>query len=358
MTDSDHSAPAAPAVPPLPKSTRRVTPSWIVSQLDQYVIGQDEAKRTLAVVVYAHYRKLARSSREVEIAKSNVLLIGPTGTGKTLLCETLARTLNLPFVTVDATSLAQARHLAEELATVLQRLVDRAGGEIAKAQNGIIFIDEVDKLKSTDRSVQHSSGESVQHALLKIMEGRPVQLPDGRMLDTTAVLFICGGTFVGLDNITANNHAFGFMATTSAENKKILDRLNARIKPTDLFDYGLIPEFAGRLPVIASLHALSRPLLVRIMTEPRNALYSQFREIFKNEGVALSIAPQVFEQIAELAAEYKVGARGLRGIFEEMINPVLYLLPDQPAIRRVHIDSLFDDAVLLTDDNATPPTSV
>ena len=335
-------------------TSRRLTPSAIVRQLDQYVIGQDEAKRVLAVIVYAHYRKLARSTGEVEITKSNVLLIGPTGTGKTLLCETLSRTLKVPFVTVDATSLAQSRDLRDELDAVLQRLIERAGGDLARAQSGIVFIDEVDKLKASEHTVQHHSGESVQHALLKVMEGVPVKLADGRVIDTTQILFICGGTFVGLEKITANSHAFGFVATTGNENQKILDRLNARIKPTDLFDYGLIPEFAGRLPVIANFQPLSKPLLVRIMTEPRNSIYSQFREMLRHEGVELHIEPRVFEQIAELAAEYRVGARGLRGIFEEMISPVLYALPDLPGVRQVRIRSLFEDAVLISDPASAP----
>lgn len=333
-----------------PAARQKMTPSWIVSQLDHYVIGQDEAKKILAVVVYSHYRKLARSvPGSVEIAKSNVLMIGPTGTGKTLLCETLSRVLKLPFVTADATSLAQSRHLHDEIEVMLQRLIDQADGDLSRAENGIVFIDEVDKLKAGDNPLQHSSGESVQHALLKLMEGRPVSLGDGRSINTGNILFICGGTFVGLENITANSHAFGFVSTTGKENQKILDRLNARIKPTDLFAYGLIPEFAGRLPVIANFQPLSRPLLVRIMTEPRNAIYSQFRQIVANEGAELIIQPQVFEQIAELAAEYQVGARGLRGIFEEMINPVLYVLPDRPEVRRIVINSLFEDALLLAD---------
>jgi ATP-dependent Clp protease ATP-binding subunit ClpX len=353
---SESESTSHPASPDPGPARRRMTPSWIVAQLDQYVIGQDEAKRILAVVVYAHFRRLSRPAGPVEIAKSNVLLIGPTGTGKTLLCETLARVLKLPFVTADATSLAQSRQLYDEIGTILQRLVDQAGGELAKAQNGVVFIDEVDKLKANERTVQHSSGESVQHALLKVMEGTPVKLADGRLIDTSNILFICGGTFVGLDKITANNHAFGFVATTGQDNQKILDRLNSRIKPTDLFDYGLIPEFAGRLPVIASFQPLSRQMLVRIMTEPRNALYSQFREILRHEGVALHIAPTVFEQIAELAVEYKVGARGLRGIFEEMINPVLFRIPDQPAIRQVKINSLFEDAQLLGEAPSAPST--
>ena len=347
------------ATPQAPATARqKMTPSWIVSQLDQYVIGQDDAKKILAVVVYAHYRKLARSSGPVEIAKSNVLLIGPTGTGKTLLCNTLSRTLRLPFVTADATSLAQSRHLHDEVEAIFRRLIEQADGDLTKAQKGIVFIDEIDKLKTGENALQHSSGESVQHALLKLMEGSLVNLGDGLMIDTTNILFICAGAFVGLERITNDHHAFGFVATSGKENQKILDRLNARIKPTDLFEYGLIPEFAGRLPVIANFQALSRSVLVRIMTEPRNAIYSQFREILRNEGVTLTIEHNVFEQIAELAAEYKVGARGLRGIFEEMISPVLYLLPDQPGIRQVRITSLFEDAVLIGEADSPSPPSV
>jgi len=319
-------------------------PSEIVRQLNLHVVGQAEAKRTLAVAVYSHLRRAARANDAVELVKSNILLIGPTGTGKTLLCETLSRILGVPFVTADATSLAQSEYVGEEIVAILQRLRERAGGDLEKAQRGIVFIDEVDKLKATNAQARGPSGERVQHALLKIMEGAPVKLADGSYLDTTQVLFICGGAFVGLEEIMTRNHAYGFVSTTEADSQKILDRLNSRVKPTDLYEFGLIPEFAGRLPVVARLHDLTRDMLVRIMVEPKNAIYRQFREVLAGEGVELVIEPPVFEQIADLAIEYKAGARSLRGIFEEMVTPVLYVVPDNPAVKKVVIPSLFEDA--------------
>jgi ATP-dependent Clp protease ATP-binding subunit ClpX len=320
---------------PVPK------PSAIVRQLDEYVIGQDAAKRVVAVAVYSHYRKLAQSSRGVRIAKSNLLLIGPTGTGKTLTCETLSRLLDVPFVTAEATSLAQTRYVNDEIEAILSRLADRAGGDLARAGRGIVFIDEIDKLKATDGQPHSVSGESVQHALLKIMEGSLVRLPAGQYIDTSHILFICGGAFVGLEDIMAQTHTFGFIATSGDDNRKILDRLNTRVKPTDLFTYGLIPEFTGRLPIIARFGDLDRTMLVRIMTEPANSIYRQFRDIFRHEGVELVVEPRVFEQISELAIEYKTGARSLRGIFEELITPILYVVPDRPDIEAVRITSLF-----------------
>ncbi len=321
-------------------------PSEIVAQLNRYVIGQEQAKKTLAVAVYAHFRKVAmRDVDKLEMLKSNILLIGPTGTGKTLLCETLARVLELPFVTADATSLAQTEYVNEELDAILQRLLERAGGDPARAGRGIVFIDEVDKLKAISGQARAASGENVQHALLKIMEGSLVSLKSGQTIDTKQILFICGGAFVGLESILAETHAFGFIATTQGEDQKVLDRLNARVKPTDLFRFGLIPEFAGRLPIVARLNELSRDMMVRIMVEPPNSIYRQFRAILQNEGVDLVIEPAVFGQIADLALEYKVGARSLRGIFEEMITPVLYAVPDQPEISKVAIRSLFEEPV-------------
>ncbi len=325
-----------------------MTPSAIVKYLDQYVVGQDDAKKIVAVAVYSHYKKIEKSLQDtVELDKSNVLLVGSTGTGKTLLCETLARALQVPFVTADATSLAQTEYVNEEIDAILQRLLEKVDGDVARAQYGIVFIDEVDKLRTLSGQARGASGEGVQHALLKIMEGAPVRLKDSRYIDTTNILFICGGAFVGLRSILAKTHTFGFISTSEGDNQNILDRLNTRIKPTDLFEYGLIPEFAGRLPIIASFQDLDREMLVRIMTEPRNAIYRQFREILNGEQVELTVAPLVFEQIAELAIEYKVGARSLRGIFEEMITPVLYAVPDDPRIRKVVIGSLFDEARLL-----------
>ncbi len=324
------------------------TPSAIVKYLDRYVIGQDEAKKIIAVAVYSHYRKIALFQHKAgAMAKSNVLLIGPSGTGKTLLCETLSTLLNVPFVTADATSLAQTRYVNEEIEAILQRLVDKAGGNVAAASNGILFIDEVDKLKTANAQSRAVSGESVQHSLLKVMEGASVKLHGGAHLDTSNILFICGGAFVGLESIMVKTQGFGFIATTSSDDRNILDRLNKRVKPTDLFEFGLIPEFTGRLPVIANFQNLSKEMLTRIMTEPQNSLYQQYVEIFRSEGVELEIAARVFEQIAEIAIEYKTGARSLRGIFEELITPILYVIPDNPAVGRVEIASLFESPRLL-----------
>ena len=323
---------------------KRIKPSVIVKYLDQYVIGQDDAKKIVAVAVYSHYRKIDRAKQDsVEVAKSNVLLIGPSGTGKTLLCETLARILGVPFVTGDATSLAQTRYVNEEIEAILQRLVDKADGHGARAQNGIVFIDEIDKLKAVDGQPRSVSGESVQHALLKIMEGSQVKLANAQYIDTTNILFICGGAFVGLEEIMSGSQTYGFISASDSDNQNILNRLNARVKPTDLFQYGLIPEFTGRLPIIARFRDLTREMLVRILVEPRNCIYNQFMDIFRNEGVELSVERKTFEQIADIALEYKTGARSLRGIFEELITPILFAVPDDPGIRKVEIASLFTD---------------
>jgi ATP-dependent Clp protease ATP-binding subunit ClpX len=331
----------------------KLTPRRIVEGLDRYVIGQDDAKRIVAVAVYAHFRKIAGvTRRDASIAKSNVLLIGPTGTGKTLLCETLSRILDVPFVTAEATSLAQTRYVNDEIEAILQRLVEKAGGDVERARHGIVFIDEIDKLKATGKETRAASGESVQHALLKIMEGAQVRLSATQYVDTTNMLFICGGAFVGLDEIMTETHGFGFISTDNQDNKRILDRLNSRVKPTDLFAYGLIPEFTGRLPVIARFGDLSRDMLVRIMTEPRDSILSQFQEIFASIGVELAVERKVFEQIAEIAMEYKTGARSLRGIFEELVSPILYVVPDNPSIRKVAITSMFADPVYMMADEA------
>jgi len=331
---------------------RTVTPRVIVEYLDQYVIGQDDAKKIVAVAVYAHFRKIESARRDHHpIAKSNILLIGNSGTGKTLLCETLSRVLRVPFVTAEATSLAQTRFVNDEIEAILQRLVDKADGDVGRAQHGIVFIDEIDKLKATASDAPRGgSGESVQHALLKIMEGSPVRLAGGQYIDTANMLFICGGAFVGLGEIISQTHTYGFISTSEDPDRtkeRILERLNTRVKPTDLFIFGLIPEFTGRLPIIARFQDLDRDKLVRIMTEPKNSIYNQFREIFANEGVELAIEPKVFAQIAELAIEYRTGARSLRGIFEELIAPVLYIVPDQPDIDKVAFTSLFSEPAIV-----------
>ena len=327
---------------------KETTPSSIVRYLDQYVIGQEEAKKVMAVAVYSHYKKISTAEQSNgAIAKSNVLMIGSSGTGKTLLCDTLSRMLGVPFVTADATSLAQTKYVNEEIEAVLQRLVDKADGEVEKAQLGIVFIDEIDKLKASKAELRVISGESVQHALLKIMEGAPVKLKSNQYIDTSNILFICGGAFVGLENIMCKTHGFGFISTSGDDNQNILDRLNKRVKPTDLFEFGLIPEFTGRLPIIANFQNLNKEMLVRIMSVPKNSIYRQYIEIFRTEGVELSISPRVFEQISEIAIEYKTGARSLRGIFEELMTPVLYVVPDNPDIYRVEVKSLFEDPRLL-----------
>jgi ATP-dependent Clp protease ATP-binding subunit ClpX len=332
--------------------TTPLKPSEIVRLLDEHVIGQDAAKRTLAVAIHTHFRRMANAVAmatsagsgidQIGITKSNILLIGPTGTGKTLLCETLARILDVPFVTADATSLAQTQYVSEEIEAILHRLLDRANGDLARAQRGIVFVDEVDKLKAISGQSRATSGESVQHALLKIMEGAPVRLNNGQHIDTTHILFICGGAFVGLDRILTKTHTFGFISTSGGDDQQILQRLHARVKPTDLLEFGLIPEFAGRLPVVNQKTELSQDMLIRIMTEPRNAIYKQFAALLAADGVTLHIEAEVFRQIAELAVEYKAGARSLRGIFEEMMTDVLYAIPDNPVIRRVTIRSLFE----------------
>jgi len=338
----------------------QLKPSEIVRQLSEHVIGQEEAKRTLAVAIYAHFRRMAANAgaESVELTKSNILLIGPTGTGKTLLCESLARILDVPFVTADATSLAQTQFVGDEIEAILHRLIDRANDDIERAQRGIVFVDEVDKLKAIGGQARATSGESVQHALLKIMEGAPVRLKDGRHIDTTNILFICGGAFVGLDHILTQTHTFGFISTTGGDDQKILERLNARVKPTDLLEFGLIPEFAGRLPIVTRLHDLTQDMLIRILTEPKNAIYRQFRAMLAADGVDLQVDPTVFRQMAELAIEYKAGARSLRGIFEEMMTDVMYAVPDNPGIRRVVIHSLFERAEISTNTDTTAGPTV
>lgn len=330
-----------------------MTPSQIVAQLDLDVVGQAEAKKILAVAVYTHFRKSARALADsADLIKSNILLIGSTGTGKTLLCETLSRILGAPFVTADATTLAQSEFVNNEIEAILQRLLEKADGDVARAQRGLVFIDEVDKLKAVSDRSRASSGESVQHALLKIMEGSQVRLAGGGYLDTTHILFICGGAFVGLTEILKSTQSYGYLSFSGTDDHEVLDRLNTRIKPTDLLAFGLIPEFAGRLPVIARLQDLSKEMMVRIMIEPKTSIYKQYRDMLKAEGVELSIKHAVFEQIAEVAMEYNAGARSLRGIFEELMTNVLYEIPDNPAIRKVVFNSLFEPPEIF----AGPPT--
>ena len=329
-------------------------PQDIKNFLDEYVIGQDESKKRLSVAVYQHYKRLELAKRrsDIELQKSNILLIGPTGTGKTLLAQTLARVLSVPFCIVDATSLTEAGYVGEDVENILLRLLQAAGGDTEKAQQGIIYIDEIDKIcrKDDNPSITRDvSGEGVQQALLKILEGTVANIPSGggrkhpqqdfQQLDTTNILFVCGGAFIGLEKVVERrlrNKSLGFQAEIKSGKERHAEALK-RLEPEDLIHYGLIPEFVGRLPVVGTLDELDENALVTILTEPKNSLIKQYQRKFEFDNIGLKFTDGALRAIAFEAHKRKVGARGLMMILEEILLESMFVLPSEKKVKELVI---------------------